>query len=170
MVYTCDYFGITDPEIHALVGNGRRGRDRIQHLLCQACGTSFSTRRHTVMNHLKTPIDEVDLAMKMISEGMSIAKTARILEKHPETIARWVERGDPMSARLHTRLLFRKLVVGHLQLDELYAKVKRGTDKVWVWTAIAAKSRLLVAFHVGGRKMTDAQILLHQVWQRLLPG
>ena len=108
--------------------------------------------------------------MKLISEGMDISKTARILEKHPETIARWLERGGQMSARLHTRLFFRKLVVGHLQLDELYAKVKRNADKVWVWTAIAAKSKLLIAFHVGGRKIDDAQVLLHRVWQRLRPG
>jgi IS1 family transposase len=74
-----------------------------------------------------------------------------------------------MSARLHTRLFFRSLVIGHLQLDELYAKVKHGADQVWVWTAIAAKSKLLVAFHVGGRKIEDAQCLLHQVWQRLQP-
>jgi len=106
----------------------------------------------------------------VISEGLDISKTARILEKHPETIARWVERGGRMSARLHTRLFLRKLVVGHLQLDELYARVKQNAERVWVWTAIAAKSRLLVAFHVGGRKMDDAQRLLHQVWQRLLPG
>ncbi len=73
LVSYCDYFGITDPEVHALVGYGRRGQDRIQHLLCQGCGTSFSTRRHTIMNHLKTPIDIVDLAMKMISKHAKIS-------------------------------------------------------------------------------------------------
>lgn len=70
--------------------------------------------------------------------------------------------GGQMSARLHTRVLFRKLVVGHLQLDELNARVKRGADKVWVWTAIAAKSKRLIAFHVGGRKVKFLYSIVRQ--------
>jgi hypothetical protein len=42
----CAYFRITDQQIHALVGDGGHGRcERIQTLRCQACGTTFSTRR-----------------------------------------------------------------------------------------------------------------------------
>ena len=43
---TCAYYRITDAHIHALVGDGAHGqRERIQTLRCQACGTTFSTRR-----------------------------------------------------------------------------------------------------------------------------
>ena len=44
----CDYYQITDAQIHALVGDGREGRhERIQTLRCQACQTTFSSRRDT---------------------------------------------------------------------------------------------------------------------------
>ena len=44
----CSYFGISDAQIHALVGDGRHGHaERIQTFRCQACHTTFSARRHT---------------------------------------------------------------------------------------------------------------------------
>ena len=45
---TCSYYQISDAQVHALVGDGAHGRsERIQTLRCQACGTTFSTRRGT---------------------------------------------------------------------------------------------------------------------------
>ena len=44
----CEYFGITDDQGHALVGNGRRGiNNDIQHFRCQACKQDFTCRRNT---------------------------------------------------------------------------------------------------------------------------
>jgi hypothetical protein len=52
---TCDYYRITDAHLHALVGDGSDGKcERIQSLRCQACGTTFSTRRNTPLYRLKT--------------------------------------------------------------------------------------------------------------------
>jgi hypothetical protein len=43
---TCLYYQITDAQIHALVGDGTHGQhERRETLRCQACGTTFSTRR-----------------------------------------------------------------------------------------------------------------------------
>lgn len=44
----CSDYRITDAAVHALVGDGAHGkRERIQTLRCQACGTTFTSRRHT---------------------------------------------------------------------------------------------------------------------------
>ena len=44
----CQYFGSTDAQIHALVGDGTQGRaERIQTLRGPACHSTFSARRHT---------------------------------------------------------------------------------------------------------------------------
>src|SRR5215469_15819433 len=44
----CSYFGITDAQIHALVGDGKHGQaEQIQTFSCQACRTTFTARRHT---------------------------------------------------------------------------------------------------------------------------
>ncbi len=42
---TCEYYGITDESIHALVGYGRHGKqEEIQDLKCQACQKKFTDR------------------------------------------------------------------------------------------------------------------------------
>jgi hypothetical protein len=44
----CDYLGITDPDIHALVGYGWIDEaGTIRKLRCQACGKTFSVRKGT---------------------------------------------------------------------------------------------------------------------------
>jgi hypothetical protein len=44
----CAYAGITNPQIHALVGDGTHGKhERIQTFRCQACRTTFTSRRDT---------------------------------------------------------------------------------------------------------------------------
>jgi len=47
--HQCQYFGITEASIHALVGDGRHGRaEPIQTFRCQACHSTFSARCDTV--------------------------------------------------------------------------------------------------------------------------
>jgi len=49
----CPYFGITDAQVHALVGDGKHGHgERIQTFRCQACHTTFTARRHTPLYRL----------------------------------------------------------------------------------------------------------------------
>src|SRR5690242_11594879 len=49
----CVYFGITDSQIHALVGDGSHGQaERIQTFRCQACCTTFTSRRNTPLYRL----------------------------------------------------------------------------------------------------------------------
>jgi hypothetical protein len=50
----CDYYGNTDATFHALVGAGKRGAERTQQLLFQACGKCFSSRLGTALYRLRT--------------------------------------------------------------------------------------------------------------------
>ncbi len=108
--------------------------------------------------------------MTALSEGVDISAASRIFGHHHTTISRWLERAGQHSERMHKRLFFQALVVGHIQLDELYTRVKTETGKVLVWSAIAAKSRLIMAFHVGGQAIEDACHLFHQIGLRLKKG
>jgi IS1 family transposase len=109
------------------------------------------------------------MVMTALSEGVDISACVRIFENHHPIITRWLVRGGQHSQRLHERLFHQAVQVGHLQLDELVTKVKREAERIWLWTAVAAKSKLILAFHLGRRSTNDAQHLLHQVWQRLVP-
>jgi hypothetical protein len=165
----CAYFLITDPMIHALVSDGWCGKDGdILYLRCQACGGRKTSRLHTPY-HIKTALARVEMMMTSLSEGVDISAAMRIFGHHHTTISRWLERGGIHSACLHERLFFRVVVVGHIQLDELVTKVKLEAERVWVWTAIAARSKLILAVHIGGRAIVDACQLIHRVQQRLAP-
>lgn len=165
----CDYFAIADPAIHALVSNGCRSKQRIRYFKCQACLGCRTSRLGTPLYYLKTPLTQITVVMTAMSEGVDISAASRTFGHHHTTITRWIERCGRHRERLHERMFHQALTIGHLQLDELVTKVKRDTERLWVWTAVAAKSKLILALHIGHRSSTDAHQLLHQVWQRLRP-
>ena len=53
---SCDYFGIIDQYIHALVNHGKRGQHRaIHYIKCQVCNKAFSSRKGTPLYYPKHP-------------------------------------------------------------------------------------------------------------------
>jgi IS1 family transposase/transposase-like protein len=164
---SCDYFAIADPSIHALVSNGCRGKQRIRYFKCQACGGCRTSRFGTPLYWLKTPLARITMVMTAMSEGVDISAATRIIDHHHTTITCWIERCGHHSERLHERLFHHALSIGHLQFDELVTKVKQDAERIWVWTAVAAQSKLILALHIGRHSSADAHQLLHQVWQRL---
>ena len=162
---------MTDPAVHALVSAGKRGvRKDIQYLKCQACGKKQTSRLDTPLKDLKTHPERVEKVVMAMAEGLDLSAAARIFEHHPSTIARWVWRCGIHSARLQERLLFRAVEAGHVQLDELVTRVKNRAERVFVWTAIAAKSKLIIGMRMGGRTLVEACLLVHQVAVALAPG
>jgi transposase-like protein len=164
------YYGITDAQRHALVGNGRHyGADTIQYLRCQACQTKVSTRWNTPMYNLKTPVQRVDEVMTATSEGVDVAAASRIFKHDERTIARWLARTGGHAQRLHD-YFFHNPVCAHLQLDELVTKLRGLKEHLYVWVALDAQTKLIPVIHVGQRKHDDAMVFVHEVWQRLAPG
>jgi hypothetical protein len=67
----CPYYGITDAQIHALVGDGKHGQaERIQTFRCQACHTTFTSRRNTALYRLKTPSHQIAVVLTALAEGL----------------------------------------------------------------------------------------------------
>jgi IS1 family transposase/transposase-like protein len=165
----CVYFNITDSRVHALTRAGQRGtRHDIPQWHCEACGTSFSARRQTAVHHLKTSPERVAEVMTALGEGVDVAAASRIFGHHPTTIRRWLERGAEHGQRLHQHTL-RNLLVGHIQFDELVTRMRSQAERVWLWTAIEARSKLWLAFHLGRRTQQDAHAVVHQVKHELDP-
>jgi hypothetical protein len=136
--------------MHTLVNDGWRGQGKaIRYWRCQACGSRQSSGLETPMYHIRTLLSRVACVMTALAEGVDISAATRIFGHHPTTISRWLIRSGGHSARLEERQFFRELAVGHIQLDELVSKVKRDAEQVWVWTAVAARIKLILAFHIG---------------------
>jgi transposase-like protein len=99
---TCLYYQITDGQIHARVGDRTHGQhERIQTLRCQACGTTFSTRRTTPLYRLKTTSHRVAEVLTALAEGLSVSAAVRVFGHRHATITTWLTRAGAHSATLH---------------------------------------------------------------------
>jgi len=164
----CDYFGITNPRIHALVGDGKRGKHKhIQYWICQWCDKRFTSRLHTPLYYLKTDEEHVILSLMLLAEGCDISVLVRCSKHCEATITRWLERAGKHSSRLHDRFC-RDLVLIFVQLDELYCRV-RHIGKMWRWLAIDPETKILPSLHLGHRKNEDAMTFTHDLKLRLKP-
>ena len=164
---TCQYFGVQDEPVHALVGYGKLGVNKdIQRFKCQACGGTFSSRKGTPLYYIKTAIGEIEEVLWYLAEGVDLSVLVRRTGHKEETLAQWLNRMGEHSTRLHD-LMFRELDLDLVQMDELYAKV-RGTDATrWLWLAIDPVSKVLPTLHLGGRRAADAYALVHDLKWRL---
>jgi len=70
-------------------GNGRRGKQHILYLKCQACGGCRTSRYGTSLYWLKTPLARIAMVMTALSEGVDISAASRIFGHHHTTITRW---------------------------------------------------------------------------------
>ncbi len=110
----CLYYGITDGQIHALVGYGGHGRQEyIRDLKCQACRTKFSVRYGTALYRLKTPSRRVGEVLSALAEGLSIGAAVRVFGHGEFTIRTWLTRAGLHAASMHERL-FQDLKLLHV--------------------------------------------------------
>ena len=165
----CAYYRITDAQGHALVGDGAHGHhQRRETLRCQACRTSFSTRRDTPLYRLKTTSHRVGEVLTALAEGLDVAAAVRVFGHSHATITRWLVRAGMHSATLHDRIL-RNLHLPHLQLDEIRTRLRNRAHTLWLWLAIDPLSKLVPTLHLGTRTQAAAHAVVHDIQQRLAP-
>ena len=132
----CLYFGITDASIHALVGDGKHGQaERIQTFRCQACRTTFTSRRNTPLYRLKTPSQQVAQVLSALAEGLDPSAASRVFGFRQATITTWLSRAGEHAQTLHERFFF-QLHLPHLQLDELRTRLRSCSQVLWLWLVI----------------------------------
>ena len=166
----CVYYRIVDAHVHALVGDGTEGKgERIQTLRCQACHTSFSTRRDTPLYRLKTASGRVAEVLSALAEGLDVSSAARVFGHHPATIATWVTRAGEHSVTLHDRW-FQHLQLPHLQLDELRTQVRSHARDVWLWLVVDPLTKIIPVLYLGARTQEAAHTVIHTLCQKLAPG
>src|SRR5215472_1017714 len=167
--HQCPYFGLTDADIHALVGDGTYGRvEQIQTFRCQACHTTFSARRHTPLYRLKTPSQQIAMVLTALAEGLDPSAAERVFGYRQATITTWLTRAGAYAQTLHERS-FRNLWLPHLQLDELRTRLRSSTHVFWLWLAIDPLTKILPVLHLGPRTQNMAHRLIHSLRQILAP-
>ncbi len=166
----CVYYQISDAAVHALVGDGTHGKhERIPTFRCQACGTTFTSRRATPLYRLKTPAERVGEVLTALAEGLDIAAAERVFGHRHATMTTWLTRAGEHSATLHDRW-FQHLSLPHLQLDELRTRLRNRAHGLWLWVVMDPLTKLIPVLHLGSRTQDAAHGVVHDLRQRLAPG
>lgn len=166
----CQYCGITDTHMHALVGDGKHGRaERIQTFRCQACHTTFSARRDTPLYRLKTPSQQVAIVLTALAEGLDPSAAERVFGFRQATISIWLARAGEHAQTLHTHF-FCNLQLPHVQLDELRTRLRSSQQVLWLWLAIDPRTKILPVLQLSPRTQHMAHVLIHALQQSLASG
>lgn len=142
---------------------------------CTKCHTPFSETRDTVFFNLKTPEEQVMMALKMLLVKVDLAGISFVLGVTEETVLAWLQRAAQKAHEINVHLL-RDLPVTQVQLDEMWNFIRRkhaqqaGPDgessdlsadgRQWVWISFAPEFRLILAAFVGPRTFASALQLI----------
>lgn len=115
-----------------IVSNGTYSTQggRVRKFICRSCGKVFNERTGTVFFDLRTPVDKVILALKLLLKGMSVRGIAEVLETKPDTVLSWLRRAAEHSEDVETVLLC-DLKVRKVELDELWTFVQKKQLRTW---------------------------------------
>ncbi len=167
---SCEYYGITEEALHALVGYGTHGmQEVIQDFKCQACGKKFTARRNTILYRLKSHSDLIEKILWLMALGVDASALEEVFGVREITIRTWLCRSGMQGKKLHERYLA-ELKLVHVQLDELWANVKNKGQDMWLWIASDAKTKLIPVMQVGARNQDMAYSVVHELKGRLAVG
>ena len=140
-----------------------------RRLKCLECGHRFSSRAGTAYAGIRTPEEVYRQGLRHLAEGISIRTTARLLECDKDTVCHWLPRVGRHCQRV-LDYFFRNLHLTECQLDELWTfvykkekhltvleKLARHYGDAWIWTAFDPIRKLVPAWWVGKRTLSDAK-------------
>lgn len=135
-----------------------------QNHRCKACGRQFVARaaERIIANEQCTLIDH------LLRERISVRGICRVVGVSLTWLLHFmVERFAACPDHLHAQLLARPTAVVLRQLeveaDEMWSFVGKKANRQWLWIAMDAKTRQVIAFHVGDRSRKSGE----QLWAKL---
>ena len=172
----CSCYGLTGKASRLQRAGWHRGARR---LICLECGHKVSTRTGTAYAGIRTPELTFRDGIQQLAEGTSIRATARNIECDKDTVCHWLLRVGPHCLRL-SEYFFRNLHLTECQLDELWTfvykkekhltaleKLARRYGDTWIWTAFDPVSKLIPAWRIGKRTLTEACKFIKTLKSRL---
>ena len=105
----------------------------------------------------------------MLAFGVDASAVEEAVEVRESTIRTWLCRSGMQGKKLHERFMA-ELKLVHVQLDELWANVKSGSQDMWVWVASDAKTKIIPVIEVGARNQEMAFSVVHELKGRLAAG
>ena len=162
----CPSFGITDADIHALLGDGKHGHaEQIQTFGGPACRTTFTSRRNTPLSRLKTPSRQIAMVLAALAEGLDPSAAERVAGlsagDHHEPF--WLALGS--TRRPYTSAS--SAISGSRICSWMNCAPGCAQQVLWLWLAIDPCTKLIPVLHVGPRTPHMAQRVIHSPRQIL---
>jgi len=144
-------------------GNIRIHSYRPERYRCQKCKKTFSARRGTMMEGLRTPAEVVMRVIILLSYGCPIQAIVHAYGLDERTVAEWQKRAGKHCQQVHQAIVEQgKVEAQHVQADEI--RVKGCKMIAWMGLAIDVSTRLWMAGIVSLQRDTAlADHLLQQV-------
>jgi transposase-like protein len=144
-------------------GNIRMHSYHPERYRCHTCKKTFSARRGTMMEGLRTPAELVMRVIILLSYGCPIQAIVHAYEVDERTVAEWQKRAGKHCQQVHQAIVEQGRVdAHHVQADEI--RVKGWKMSAWMGLAIDVSTRLWVAGVVSReRDKALADHLLQQV-------
>ncbi len=107
-------------------GKDRKGNQRFK---CSLCGKRWTEEHAKPLGEMRVPVETAKLALRLLTEGMSIRATERTTGLHRDTICKLlVLFGDACQRFLDERM--RGLTLSHLQFDEQWTYVYKKQSRL----------------------------------------
>jgi len=135
-----------------------------QNHYCKKCGRQFVENS----NQKLISVEEKEHIKKLLLERISLLGICRVME----VSLRWLlgfmvsEYGQlPDDLNYHASLETDKLIIWSIEseVDEMWSFVGSKENKQWIWIAMDAKSRQIIAFYVGDRSQASAKKLWESI-------
>src|SRR3989442_891960 len=138
------------------------GRKRPRYK-CHHCGKTFSARKGTMLEGLRTDEEKVAMVVTLLSYGCPLQAIVHAFGLDERTVAAWQKRAGKHCQRVHQAIVEQGTAETYqVKADEIRAKGRKMV--AWMGMAIDATSRLWMAGVVSiHRDRERADRLLHQV-------
>src|SRR2546426_10642918 len=115
-----------------------------QRYRCQTCKKTFSARRGTMMEGLRTPAELVMRVLILLSYGCPIQAIVHAFGVDERTVAQWQQRAGEHCHQVHQAIVEQgRVEAHHVQADEI--RVKGCKMIAWMGLAIDVSTRLWLA-------------------------
>ena len=143
--------------------NGHIHRGKQNHQ-CTTCGRQFvaSAEERIIADEQRTLIEHL-LRERISLRGICRAVGVSLTWLLHFMVERFAACPDHLHAQLPvspTDVVIRQL---EAEADEMWSFVQKKANKQWIWIAMDAKTRQIIAFHVGDRSRDSAK----QLWAKI---
>jgi len=118
----CSLFGIAGKGNVTCYGTYMISSGKARKYRCHRCGARFCDRTNTAFYDLRTNEDKVQLALEMVTKGMSIRGIADVLKSKPSTIRSWISKASDHCRKVN-QVILKDIETPKVEMDELWTIV-----------------------------------------------